>query len=46
VEQVLYSLSRKDWAIGQPMLCGDHKWVDIYDNILTDVFNGSFYGIV
>ncbi|CAF3781378.1 unnamed protein product [Rotaria socialis] len=34
------------WAIGQPMLCGDHQRVDIHDNLLSDVLNGSFYGAI
>jgi hypothetical protein len=34
------------WAIGQPMLCGDHQRVNIYDDLLSDVLNGSFYGAI
>ncbi len=34
------------WAIGQPMLCGDHQSVNIYDGLLSDVLNGSFYGVI
>ena len=34
------------WAIGKPMLCGDHQSVNIYDDLLDDDLNGSFYGVI
>lgn len=33
-------------AIGQNMLCGDHKVVEPYTILINDVENGNFFGVV
>ncbi len=34
------------YAIGRDMLCGEHQVIEPYNDILTDVVNGTFFGVI